>query len=687
MTDDDHKGTSVSRRRLIEVGVLASGGALASSDGRAATPGRADPALDGAEVSPQVGTGASVDCGGTVTGRIGADDELLLDSYPADFYRFAGTDSLVTIAVRTEWDPETGSEPLVVLLDSTGEIVAWGTTEYATVDGTEYVYSQIAVFRPPGSGPYTVGALGYSPDASFDYRLSVDCLTLSPEERIECGETVSGALTTDDPTGFSGANRFYDAYAFPVPEGNAVRLDVTTPNPDDPGGPDDPSLGDSYLYLVDPDGEVVAVNDDWDGFDSLLSHYAEQEGEYTVVVSSYAPADEFEYELTATCRAPPEPTAIECGATVTGELTSDDPPALFDQSAVQDAYRFEAAAGEEVTVTVDGTEPYGYADPLLYLLDPERNVIAESGYGWTGEDALVSHTLPADGEYTLVVVGHLYDGSFPYELTLACDDDPFYCPVRCDDTIEYGEVVVEKLAAADDRGFRGPGYLHDAYCFDAAAGDVVTVSMVVADAGYEEPYLYLLGPNDAVVAQDRDGGGYGNAIIGGYEIPESGTYTVVATSASAEATVFDYTLALQRSDPAGSYYQVDFVEGEPIEVLGRDEDAYYGRQNRLIQYAHVSGDEVVERDAWLNSLDADTRRCIDAELIEMSDGTASVTFTVEEGCERTLSLAVYWLPGGEFAFGDRQPLVDAATDTFGPGEHTVTVPLPVEEGGTGNGNG
>lgn len=235
---------------------------------------------------------------------------------------------------------------------------------------------------------------------------------------------------------------------------------------------------------------------------------------------------------------------IGCGETVTGELTSDDPPGLFDQYRVQDTYEFRGTAEEEVTVTIDGTDPYGYADPMLYLLDPDGTVVAESGYSYTGQDALVSQVLPETGDYTVVAAGYIDDQAFGYELSLACDAEPFVYPVSCDDTIECGQTVVDQLSADDDKGFRGPRYLHDAYCFDAEEGDVVTVSMAPAAFGYEEPYLYLLGPNGAIAAQDQYGGGYGNAVIQSYEVRESGEHTVVATSAY-EASVFDYTLALQ----------------------------------------------------------------------------------------------------------------------------------------------
>lgn len=125
-------------------------------------------------------------------------------------------------------------------------------------------------------------------------------------------------------------------------------------------------------------------------------------------------------------------------------------------------------------------------------------------------------------------------------------------------------------------------------------------------------------------------------------------------------------------------YQVDFVAGGPNEVLGEDTDDFYGRQNRLIQYLHGDETGVTRRDTWINSLAPETRAAVTADPIHLSEGTASVGFRVAEGAERTLSLVVYTLPGGAFAFADAsdQDLVDATTGTFGPGEHRLEAALP-----------
>lgn len=126
------------------------------------------------------------------------------------------------------------------------------------------------------------------------------------------------------------------------------------------------------------------------------------------------------------------------------------------------------------------------------------------------------------------------------------------------------------------------------------------------------------------------------------------------------------------------YYQVDFVAGDVEDELGESEDDFYGAQDRLIQYLHGEGDEVTKRDTWINSLDPDVRECVASDPIAVDDGTATVSFTVAEGCELRLSLAAYTMPDSTFGFdtADEQELVDGTTGTFGPGTHELEVTLP-----------
>ena len=123
-------------------------------------------------------------------------------------------------------------------------------------------------------------------------------------------------------------------------------------------------------------------------------------------------------------------------------------------------------------------------------------------------------------------------------------------------------------------------------------------------------------------------------------------------------------------------YQVDFVAGDPIRELG--EDGLYAEQDRLMRFAFGnSEDGITEKDtAWPNE---SIRNAVDyGHIGEHENGTASVTFTVADGENVTLSLVVYSMPGEAFSMDtvDQQELLNATTGTYAPGTYTITVDLP-----------
>ncbi len=129
------------------------------------------------------------------------------------------------------------------------------------------------------------------------------------------------------------------------------------------------------------------------------------------------------------------------------------------------------------------------------------------------------------------------------------------------------------------------------------------------------------------------------------------------------------------------YYQVDLVRGEPLEELGpADSDNFYSDQARLIQHMHGSTEDPVTRRGRPSTLDSDTSECVADETMEVDGDTASVTVTVEEGCELTVSMVSYDKPdaGWSREMADQQELIDSTTKTLGPGTHELTVELPTE---------
>ncbi|ESP88951.1 periplasmic beta-glucosidase [Candidatus Halobonum tyrrellensis G22] len=182
----------------------------------------------------------------------------------------------------------------------------------------------------------------------------------------------------------------------------------------------------------------------------------------------------------------------------------------------------------------------------------------------------------------------------------------------------------------------------------------------------------------AVVPGDMTDTGERVVPAGEFRLFVDGLETTFTLDAPADGDGGDGTGDDGTGDGDHQYYQVDFVAGQPIEELG--EEGLYAEQDRLMRFARgtAAGGILDKGTAWPS---AEIRECLDYGHIGVEDGTASIRFTVADGCERTVSLAVYETPNESFsaAGADEQEYLRASTETFGPGEHTVSVDVPSEE--------
>ena len=111
--------------------------------------------------------------------------------------------------------------------------------------------------------------------------------------------------------------------------------------------------------------------------------------------------------------------------------------------------------------------------------------------------------------------------------------------------ISIGQTMNGALSMSDcPSPVRGSSYYADRYSFSASAGQQVAILLT---SSAFDTYLYLIGPNNSVIAQDDEGGGGNNSRIppgsGFYSLPSSGTYIIEVTSYAANATG-TYTLSL-----------------------------------------------------------------------------------------------------------------------------------------------
>ncbi len=103
----------------------------------------------------------------------------------------------------------------------------------------------------------------------------------------------------------------------------------------------------------------------------------------------------------------------------------------------------------------------------------------------------------------------------------AQDDDAYLLPILAD-----GETVEESFLTTNDAHL---------YAFQGTAGDVVTISMQPTDRdSFLDPYIILLGQAGAVYAYNDDSESDKDpafsAEIAAFELPETGSYFIVATT-------------------------------------------------------------------------------------------------------------------------------------------------------------
>lgn len=141
----------------------------------------------------------------------------------------------------------------------------------------------------PADGTYEILVSAFSGQGSGEYRLAtMDPTNPAPggARAVALGEAVTGMLTPNDPTAFSG--EYVDYYAFAGRAGQRVTFDLGSEEID------------TLLTVYLPDGRQE-INDDRNGTadtDSLLSITLPTDGTYHVAASSFSPGETGRYALT-----------------------------------------------------------------------------------------------------------------------------------------------------------------------------------------------------------------------------------------------------------------------------------------------------------------------------------------------------------------------------------------------------
>lgn len=201
--------------------------------------------------------------------------------------------------------------------------------------------------------------------------------------------------------------------------------------------------------------------------------------------------------------------AAQCGGTIRAGQTVVGSIARAGSSC---SYTFSGAAGEAVTIKLVATGPS--LDPFLTLSDPGGRVVATDDDSAGGGNSLVSYRMAQAGTYT--IIAGAYNNATAGDFSLRLDSSSG--GAACGSPITANTWVPGSITG---RGQRCQ------YTFNGRRGEVVSVKMRTTAANLD-PWLDLVDPRGTIVAYDDDSLGGSNSLIKGYQLLQSGQYTIVA---------------------------------------------------------------------------------------------------------------------------------------------------------------
>ena len=309
-------------------------------------------------------------------------------------------------------------------------------------------------------------------------------------ETIGVGDTVTGELTEDQPT---------LTYTLDAEAGQVLTITLMS---------DD---FDTYLTLLDADGESINENDDMSGTNSGFTGFElPASSSYSLLVESYDSHTNSGVETGMFTLSVEEQSIqrIEYSQTINGQLTLDEPS--LD-------YVFTGQAGD-VIVATESSDDF---DSYLHLLDSSGMELTYNDDGGGNLNSLIGpYTLPSTGSYTLRAGSLSSDSEGAFTLTLTKTEI---------EAIEYNEPVTVTFDENDTGKY---------FTFEGTAGDLVSIS--VDSGGSINTSLALSDMYNSQIMSDDDGGAGFDPEIYNQLLSSSGTYTIsvlVVSPGSGEVTL------------------------------------------------------------------------------------------------------------------------------------------------------
>ncbi len=323
------------------------------------------------------------------------------------------------------------------------------------------------------------------------------------------GQIARGALTTGQPASAELTAGWSDGWTYTSPGGEYVAASVQAIA----------QRWDPFLEIYDAQGRLLASDDNGGaGFDARLGAvWLGASGTYTLYVSGSAGAGP--YEIRVAAETPPE-RPIRFDQTQSAAISSPDECHVWT---------FEGGAGDAVDITLT---PQDGLDGVVDLVAPDGRAIALSDDPQLVSARILGLVLPEDGLYRLIAHS-ANDTSGPYQLSLT------RLVPQGGGALTYGSPVGGTILPAQSH----------TWTFEGAQGNLVTIEMG-APVGELDCRLELLGPDGSQLAADDNSGPGRDALIEGYRLMASGTYSVVARAG--EDAAGHYVLSVAPTQVRGS---------------------------------------------------------------------------------------------------------------------------------------
>ena len=327
------------------------------------------------------------------------------------------------------------------------------------------------------------------------------------------------------------------------------------------------TLSDPYLRVFNPDGSLLAENDDGDdGLDSVLRVNIPETGRYYVVADSYLSSEAGTYSLEISYGT----AAPESGVRMFSVASSDRViPGEITYGGALNSYTVELSVGMLYTFSLRGVDSGvgTLIDPYLELFQNDEFINFSDDSG-VGRDSLINFIPAVSGTYTLVASDYSLTESGSYVLQIG--SEVYNGPP------EVAGNIATQASLEDASTVRGEiNYQFDEDWFRVELQAGIQYSFALT--GLSDSLLKLFNSTGGFISFDDDGGDGTDSLLrfvpasdgtyyisaGGYADGDTGTYSL---SMSSQIATEDSVSNVKQVGP--------LTLGTPVNGVLADEEGY-----------------------------------------------------------------------------------------------------------------